>query len=66
MDKYMHHQTPLMSIICVTFGSFTALFTNPTPEIAKAFMLGAVGGIGAYIAKSILDKIVKFIKNDTK
>lgn len=62
MKTTMHHHSPLMTFICVTFGSFTAILTNPTQEVAKAFLLGAIGGIGAYITKLLLDKIRNYFK----
>lgn len=60
--KTMHHQSLFMSAISIFFGSATAIVTNPTPDYAKAFMLGICGGAGGYIIKLILDEIRKFIK----
>lgn len=63
MKTTMPYQSPLMTFICVTFGSFTAILTEPNAEFTKAFFLGAIGGCGAYIAKSLLDKIVNYFRN---
>ncbi len=68
----MHHQNPIMTLICVTFGSLSAFFSQlnydhfqtilTIHDIEKASLNGAIGAVVGYILKLILDKITKYFK----
>lgn len=72
MKTTMHHSNPLMTFICITFGSISAFFSQLNVEhfksiltaqdVEKAILNGAIGAVVGYILKIILDKITNYLK----